>query len=207
MILEIVCVGPMQVNCYILAPKVNSPTIIIDPGQEGNKIKRRLREHKLTPALIINTHGHMDHIGCDDDFGVPIYIHSQDVALLTDSKLNLSAVFMSPITVKSEIRPVEEKSRICLEGIELGVIHTPGHTPGGIALYLEKPQGSNIVFTGDSLFFQGIGRTDFPGASEELLVKSIRDKLFKLPDETKVYPGHGPSTTIGREKKENPFLI
>jgi len=205
MILETVCVGPMQVNCYILAPKINSSAIIIDPGQEGNKIRRRLRELKLTPTLVVNTHGHMDHIGCDDDFGVPVYIHNQDVALLKDPMLNLSAVFMPHITVRSEIRPVEEKSRICLEGIELGVIHIPGHTPGGIALYMEAPQ--SIVFTGDSLFFQGVGRTDFPGASGELLIKSIRDKLFKLPDETKVYPGHGPSTTIGREKKDNPFLI
>lgn len=207
MILETVCVGSMQVNCYILALGVDSPAIIIDPGQEGSKIKRRLKELKLTPALVINTHGHMDHIGSDDDFGVPVYIHSQDAALLKDPALNLSAVFMPAITVKSEIRAVEEGSRICLKGIELDVIHTPGHTPGGISLYLQSPKASNIVFTGDSLFFLGIGRTDFPGASEELLVKSIRDKLFRLPDQTKVFPGHGPSTTIGREKKDNPFLI
>lgn len=206
MILETVCVGAMQVNCYILADKDGSGAIIIDPGDEEKKIKQLLARHKLTPALVINTHGHIDHIGSDDKFGVPIYIHKQDVALLKNPGLNLSTFFMSPLSVKSEIKTVEDGSMICLKEIELEVIHLPGHTPGGIALHLKKPQ-DNIVFTGDTLFFQGIGRTDFPGSSEQLLIKSIKDKLLNFPLATLVYPGHGPSTTIGREKKENPFLI
>jgi len=205
MILETVTVGSWGVNCYILANGNSSSCIIIDPGSQERKIRQVLDKHKLTPGIVINTHGHADHIGCDDRFGVPVYIHSQDAALLTDATLNLSNFLMSPISIKSQIRTVEDKSTIRLEGIELKVIHLPGHTPGGIALHLKIPQ-DNLVFTGDSLFFHSIGRTDFTGSSEQMLIKSIIDKLFILPDDTLVYPGHGPSSTIGREKRENPFL-
>jgi len=205
MILETVTVGSWEVNCYILANGNSSSCIIIDPGSQERKIRQVLDKHKLTPGIVINTHGHADHIGSDDRFGVPVYIHSQDAALLTDAALNLSNFLMSPISIKSQIRTVEDKSTIRLEGIELKVIHLPGHTPGGIALHLKIPQ-DNLVFTGDSLFFHSIGRTDFTGSSEQMLIKSIIDKLFILPDDTLVYPGHGPSSTIGREKRENPFL-
>jgi glyoxylase-like metal-dependent hydrolase (beta-lactamase superfamily II) len=106
----------------------------------------------------------------------------------------------SAYNVKSEIKTLEDKEKISLEGIELEVIHTPGHTPGGICLLLKKPV-NNILFSGDTLFFQGVGRTDFPGANEGALIKSIKEKLLVLPQETTVYPGHGPSSTIGRERK------
>ncbi|MCX5702409.1 MAG: MBL fold metallo-hydrolase [Candidatus Omnitrophica bacterium] len=205
MILETLCLGSMQVNCYVLASEAGGQAIIIDPGAEEDKIKRILMRHKLKPAFIINTHGHIDHIGCDDEFGVPVYVHRQDAPMLKDPGVNLSAFLISPFSVKSKINPLEDKEKIELGKISLEVIHIPGHTPGGICLLMHKPS-NKILFTGDSLFFQGIGRTDFPGADEGILIESIKEKLFKLSDDTVIYPGHGPSSTIGEEKKNNPFL-
>ena len=206
MIVETICVGQMQVNCYRVAPGENSSAIIIDPGSEARKIKRVLDKHRLRPALIINTHGHYDHIGSDNDFDAPIYIHEQDLALLKDPQLNLSGLFALPYSVKSEIRILEDNQNIELQGLQLKVLRMPGHTPGGIALQMIKPT-DKIVFTGDSLFCQGIGRSDLAGGDESLLIKSIKEKLLILTDDTVIYPGHGPSSTIGEEKKHNPFLI
>ena len=205
MILETISVGPMEVNCYILASGNNSSAIIIDPGGEKNKIKQVLDGYNLKPAFIINTHGHFDHIGCDNEFGVPVYIHSQDAQMLKNPQANLSGLFASSFRVNSEIRAVEDGKIIELDNIRLQVIHMPGHTPGGIALLLEKPV-NKAIFTGDSLFCQGIGRTDFEGGDEALLIKSIRKNILSLPDDTVVYPGHGPSSTVGEEKLNNPFF-
>lgn len=205
MILECIRVGALEVNCYVLAADKNCRAIIIDPGADERKIKKTLEKHKLKPGLVINTHGHIDHIGSDDKFNAPIYIHQKDLVLLNDPQLNLSNFLSLPFTVKSDIRTVADKDNIEVDGIGLEVIHMPGHTPGGVALMLKKPE-NKILFSGDSLFCYGIGRTDFPGADEGLLVKSIKEKLFILPDDTVVYPGHGPSTTIGEEKRNNPFL-
>lgn len=205
MILETVCVGHLQVNCYIIAAKNQTEALIIDPGSQKEKIIKVLAKHKLFPAAVINTHGHFDHIGCDDDFGVPVYVHKKDAALLRDPELNLSGCFFSPFSVKSQIKELHDSQKISLAGLELEVIHTPGHTPGGICL-LVKWEGKNILFSGDTLFRSSVGRTDFDGADTEALIKSVREKLFVLPDETIVYPGHGVATTIGYEKKHNPFL-
>ena len=199
MILETVCIGPMQVNCYIIACAKEREAVIIDPGAEATAIKAVLGKYKLRPAMVINTHGHYDHIGCDDEFGVSVYVHKQDLAMLKDAGLNFSASFSSAYMVKSEIITLEDKQVIKLDCLELEVIHLPGHTPGGIALLMRRPQ-AGIVFTGDTLFCQGVGRTDLPGGSQSQLEKSIRERLFVLPDETKVYPGHGTTTTIGEEK-------
>jgi glyoxylase-like metal-dependent hydrolase (beta-lactamase superfamily II) len=196
----------MEVNCYIVAPGENSSAIIIDPGSEARKIKRVLDKHRLRPALIINTHGHYDHIGSDNEFGVPVYIHKQDVPLLKEPQLNLSGLFALPYSVKSEIRILEDNQNIELQNLQLKVLHMPGHTPGGIALQMIKPT-DKIIFTGDTLFCQGIGRSDLAGGDESLLIKSIKEKLLVLTDDTVIYPGHGPSSTIGEEKKHNPFLI
>jgi len=205
MILETLQVGPMQVNCYILASGPDSPAIIIDAGDESKRIEKVLKKHRIKPAFIINTHGHIDHIGCDDKFGVPIYIHRMDLELLRNPERNLSAFLGVPFSLKSDIKVLEDKECLELGQIQLEVIHVPGHTPGGISLLMKKPK-DKILFTGDSLFYHSIGRTDFPGASEDLLIKSIKERLFKLSDDTIVYPGHGPSSTIGEEKKNNPFL-
>lgn len=205
MILEHFSVGPMQVNCYILAMGEDSRAVIIDPGAEARKIKTVLGKHKLKAGLIINTHGHYDHIGADDDFGVVVYVHKEDSRLLKDPQLNLSGLFALPFQVKSEIREVKDKEVIELASIKLKVLHIPGHTAGGIALLLENPK-EKLVFTGDTLFCHGIGRSDLPGGSEALLIKSIKEKLLVLREDTVVYPGHGPASTIGDEKRENPFL-
>ena len=206
MILETVCVGPMQANCYIVASSSDSSGIIIDPGDQGDKIKQVLNRYKIKPAFIIHTHGHIDHIGADGSFNVPVYIHRQDLELLRNPKLNLSDFLMSPYSIKSDIRILEDKENIELDQIQLEIIHVPGHTPGGIALLMKKPK-DKILFTGDSLFYRGIGRTDFPGSDGELLIKSIKEKLLVLSDATVIYPGHGPSSTIGEEKRNNPFLM
>jgi hydroxyacylglutathione hydrolase len=203
MILETVNVGPMQVNCYILSCAQEKSAIIIDPGDQAEKINTVLKKHKLRPAMVINTHGHYDHIGCDDEFGVVVYVHKQDLTMLEDASKNLSASFSFSYQVKSKIRTLEDKEIIKLDCLELEVIHLPGHTPGGIGLLLKRPQ-ADIVFTGDTLFYHSIGRSDLPGSSPEELEKSL-DRLFILPDKTKVYPGHGPATTIGEEKINNPF--
>jgi len=205
MILEQINVGPMAVNCYILASSRGKQAMIIDPGDEENKIKRVLAKHKLKPAFIVNTHGHYDHIGCDDSFGVNVYIHKDDQNALRDSLLNLSVLFAAEYTVKSKILPLEDRQLIKLDDIELVVLHTPGHTPGGISLLLKKPE-QKMVFTGDTLFCQGVGRTDLEGSDESALFKGIKEKLLSLDDATIVYPGHGPNSTIGAEKANNQFL-
>lgn len=205
MILESLSVGPMGSNCYILASKENAQAIIIDPGDQPGKINQALKKHKLNASFIINTHGHYDHIGADDEFGVPVYIHPADLAFLKDPKLNLSAFFSINYNSSSEIKLLHDNDIIGLDDIQLKILHIPGHTPGGVALQMLKPTGS-IVFTGDTLFSHGIGRSDLEGGDEALLIKSIKEKLLTLSDETIVYPGHGPSSTIGEEKRNNPFL-
>jgi glyoxylase-like metal-dependent hydrolase (beta-lactamase superfamily II) len=190
----------MQVNCYILACAENSDALIIDPGQQERKIKAVLNQYKLKPALIINTHGHYDHICCDDQFAVPVYVHAADQNMLKDPELNLSASFSEPYSVNSEIRILKDKQMIKLDCIELEVIHTPGHSPGGIALLMKNPQ-DDILFTGDTLFCQGVGRSDLPGGDQGMLESSLKEKLFALPDNVIIYPGHGPASTIGEERK------
>jgi glyoxylase-like metal-dependent hydrolase (beta-lactamase superfamily II) len=196
----------MQVNCYILGDEASRQALIIDPGDGYSQINKFLDAKKLKPLFVINTHGHVDHIGADEEFGVPVYIHRDDVALLKDPSLNLSLFFSAPFTISSEILVLEDNQEIRLgESVKLKVIHTPGHTAGSISLLLIDPKEKK-VFTGDTLFCEGVGRTDFPGASESRLVNSIKKRLLVLDDDTVVYPGHGPITSIGHERESNPFL-
>ncbi|MFA5155857.1 MAG: MBL fold metallo-hydrolase [Candidatus Omnitrophota bacterium] len=206
MILERVCVGELEVNCYVVAGDGSPAAVVIDPGSEKDKIAKVLAKHKLKAVAVINTHGHIDHIGCDDDFGVPVYCSEKDAKLLKDSRLNLSGFLSSPFSVKSAITQLKDNQVISLAGIEFKVIHTPGHTPGGICL-LVKDEARYVLFSGDSLFRSSVGRSDFEGADGEALINSIKERLLVLPDETVVYPGHGPATTIGYEKEHNPFLV
>ena len=201
MIIDRVVVGPMQVNCYILGA-TDKQAIIIDPGDQYTKIKRRLDKLALTPKFIIITHAHYDHIGAVKDFNLPVYIHTLDREALSDPAKNFSSFLGADLSVDSNIDILEDGQEVALSDIKLKVMHTPGHTRGGISLYIE----GKCVFTGDTLFYQGVGRTDFPGASEDELMQSIKNKLFKLDDAIIVYPGHGPESAIGREKDHNPFL-
>ena len=205
MIIETVCLGEYEANCYILAQDINNKAIIIDPGDEPGKIKTVLSRKGLIPAFVINTHGHIDHIGADDAFAVPVYIHEDDKRFLTDDSLNLSSFLGKPLRINNNIRTVKDGQYIQLGKIRLEVLHTPGHTPGGICLLL-KDSKEEILFSGDTLFRQSVGRTDLPFASTEQLTQSIRNKLFVLDDKTTILPGHGPATTIGEEKENNPFL-
>lgn len=194
-------VGPLQVNCYILGSAKTGEAIIVDPGEEPEKIKANLKDLKLKPKFIVNTHGHIDHIGANIHFALPVYIHRLDAEFLTNPRLNLSSMLGIPFQSSQQVLLLEEGQKIGLGEISLEVIHTPGHTPGGICLKADK-----FCFTGDTLFAQGIGRTDIPAASEKDLLNSIREKLLTLPDEVIIYPGHGPSSRIGEERSNNPFI-
>lgn len=206
MILEVLAVGPIEANCYILADETIKEAIIIDPGADAAGIKKVLHKHGLKAALIINTHGHFDHIGADDAFEAPICIHEADARLLKDPALNYSGLVGNEFKVNSpKVKIVRDKEEIACAGFTLEVLHTPGHTPGGICLLLRN-QTPAILFSGDTLFYHSIGRTDLPYSSESDLIAAIKKKIFALSDDTIVYPGHGPSSTVGRERKENPYV-
>ncbi|WP_127058777.1 MBL fold metallo-hydrolase [Veillonella ratti] len=197
--------GALGTNCYIVVDESNQHCLVVDPGGEGERLVALLKEKGLQPEAVILTHGHGDHIGgvqaVVDAFKVPIYINKGDEEFLTNSNLNLSGAIGQPVKVTGDIRFIKEDDVIRLGEYSFKVIETPGHTPGGVCFY-----GEGMVLAGDSLFLESIGRTDFPGSSYEDLIDSVRHKLFTLPEETVVYPGHGPETTIGHEKTYNPFV-
>lgn len=202
MILETVVVGFYEVNCYILGNEKTKEAIIIDPGADYEKIKLVLARHNLLPCYIINTHGHGDHIGANGSLSVPIYIHRDDADFLQDPKRNLSSFLGFSLHSPPATHLLNDGQQLNLIGFTLNILHTPGHTPGGICIRLDK-----ILFTGDTLFAGSIGRTDFPYGNEEILLNSIKTKLLALDDDTLIYPGHGDPSTIKRERKTNPFLL
>jgi len=201
MFLKTIVVGYYGVNCYIAGRKEKGEVVIIDPGADFSKIKSVLDEYKLKPVAVLNTHGHFDHIGANDKFNLDVYVHSADKEMLTDPQSNLSIFFGKPLKVNANIKILQDKDTVALAGMDFEVLHTPGHTPGGVCLRVE-----NLLFSGDTLFSGSVGRTDFPGASHEQLINSIKNKILTLPDETVVYPGHGAPTTIEIERKENTSL-
>ena len=193
-------VGPLATNCYILTH--NKKAVVIDPGAEPERILDFLSSRNLEVRFVINTHGHADHILADDIFGRPVYIHRDDAPFLKDSSLNMSDFLGLPFTVKTnDIKLLDGKDSIEFEGVKLEIIHTPGHTPGGICIKAE-----DFLFSGDTLFLHSVGRTDIPYANHKELIKGIKEKLLVLPENTKVFPGHGEFTTIAEEKLNNPFL-
>jgi hydroxyacylglutathione hydrolase len=194
-------VGPVAANCYIFGCANTKEAVVIDPGAEDNLIKQQINVSGLTPRYIINTHGHGDHIGANSKMRLPVFIHVSDAKCLTNPLKNMSMMLGMPISSPPASRLLEDGDKIDVGDLTIEIIHTPGHTPGSICLKCDE-----IVFTGDTLFAGGVGRTDLPGGSEAELIKSIRERLFVLPDETEVYPGHGPATTIGREKGHNSFI-
>jgi len=201
-ILKRLVLGPLGTNCYIVADPATREACIIDPSGSPDVIKKYLRENELRLQFIINTHGHGDHIAVNDRFDVPVYIHRLDADFLTDTDLNLSKSFMGGVQSPKAGRLLEEGDVIRLGRLELGIVHTPGHTPGSISVRV-----GGIVFTGDALFAGSIGRTDFAYGDTQLLMDSIASKLFTLDDDVVIYPGHGGSSTIGKEKRTNPFFI
>jgi hydroxyacylglutathione hydrolase len=201
--------GEFETNCYILrSSEQAADCLIIDTGLEVRPLMEFLDRHKLKPAALILTHGHIDHITGVDELrnrfpSIAVYIHRNDSELLTDSVGNLSFMAGGAFSTGEADCLVNEQDIIEKADITLQVIHTPGHTPGGICLYCQK---DGVVFVGDTLFADSVGRTDFPGGDIRQLIENIKQKLLILPDDTIVYPGHGPQTTIGREKTHNPFL-
>lgn len=205
MIFDSVVVGPLGVNCYIIGCENTKEGVVIDPGDDAERIITAFSGRGLKIAHVLNTHGHFDHIGANraimEATGADLLIHEADVPFLT-----LADRAAAAFGVKGENSPppdgfLRDGMTIAVGELELKVIHTPGHTSGGCCFY-----GNGIVVTGDTLFADSIGRTDLPGGSLEALLDSIHGKLLGLPDDTVVYPGHGPSTTIGREKARNPYL-
>jgi glyoxylase-like metal-dependent hydrolase (beta-lactamase superfamily II) len=189
-----IVVGSLQTNCYIVSTD-NKDAFIIDPGDDVGKIKKYINAEKLNVKFIINTHSHIDHIKADDELGFPVYIHKLDAAALEDPAKNHSRLLLGSFNPCKPKRILQDKDRIKLDDLELEIIHTPGHTPGGICIRID-----GVVFTGDTLFCGGIGRTDLPDASYEAIVSSIRDRLLCLGDDVKIYPGHGEDSAIGRER-------
>lgn len=198
-------VGLFQENTFFLRRRDSAETVVIDPGDEGEKISRTIRAHGWKPVAVVNTHAHLDHVGAvarvKSEFDVPFYLHPDDRPLLRAAPEH-AAVFGVPAPEVPDVdRPLAHRQTLDLAGLSIQVVHTPGHTPGGVCLVVP-----GRLFAGDTLFLGSIGRTDLPGGEYETLIDSIRDRVMALPDETVVHCGHGPDTTIGRERKTNPFL-
>ncbi|UCF79807.1 MAG: MBL fold metallo-hydrolase [Candidatus Eiseniibacteriota bacterium] len=205
MLLRKLVVGELATNCYVVGCAVTKEGMIIDPGGDADAILGAVEDMKLKIGTILNTHGHIDHILANTEIkeatGAELLIHEYDAGMLEDPTTNLSFVAASAIVSSPADRVLKEGDRVKVGSLLFEVLHTPGHTAGGISLARE-----GMVFSGDTLFAGSIGRTDFPGGSLELLLHSIRAKLLCLPQTTTVLPGHGPNTTIGDERKWNPFL-
>jgi glyoxylase-like metal-dependent hydrolase (beta-lactamase superfamily II) len=200
---------PFQENTYVVWRDGRSDCLVIDPGLEPDLILAFLRGQRLTPAGILLTHGHADHIGGNATLketfpDAPILVGANDAVMLEDAYANLSAGFGMAVTSPRADRLLHEGDSVDLAGITLEVLDIPGHSPGHV-VYLHREQPFRL-FGGDVLFQGSVGRTDFPGSDGRALFTGIRTKLFALPDNTVVYPGHGPATSIGRERHTNPFV-
>lgn len=197
--------GQMGTNCYLAWCGETREAIIIDPGSNAQEISNVVRDLNLKPKYIVNTHGHLDHIGANgelhQEFNCPIAIGTQDGPMLTDPTLNLSSQFGRPIISPAAEKLLEDGDTVKFGNCALKVLATPGHTPGGVCLY-----GHSTLFSGDTLFERSVGRTDFPGGSQRQLLEAIETKLLNLPDTVRVLPGHGPETNIGQERVNNPWL-
>ena len=205
MTIETIIVGPIQVNCFIITCTKTLQTAIVDPGDDADNILKVVQSNSLNVKYILLTHGHFDHIGAVSPVksatNAHVLMHKSDEFLIQSAPMQARAFGMpAPQTFQPD-RFVDEGEKIAFGELKASVVSTPGHSPGGICFVFE-----NDVFAGDTLFYGGIGRTDFPGGNYHQLIESIKNKLFVLPDDMKVHSGHGPTTTIGREKKFNPFI-
>jgi hydroxyacylglutathione hydrolase len=208
-------VGMLQCNCTIIGDPESREALVIDPGDEVTRILELLGRHRLTVKAIVSTHAHIDHVGglsrLHQYTGAPILMHRDDLPLYQG--MEIQAAFLGvPTPELTDIdQLLKEGDALSWGSFQANVIHTPGHTPGSVCLYLPKDAGTIAVptprlFAGDTLFKGSIGRTDLWGGSMDQINDSLRNKLMQLPDDTIVYPGHGPSTSIGQERETNPFL-
>ena len=204
MLLERMEVGPFATNCYLVACPETKAALIIDPGAEGNRIIKKVRELQLQVEYVVNTHAHIDHIGANEEvrqaLQVPLLAHQADLPRYLSPQAGM-ALFMGKVAVEPPDRFLAEEDNLQVGTLSVRVLETPGHSPGGITLDI-----NGTLFVGDTLFAGSIGRTDFPGGSFSELIQSIKDKILSYPDGTMVFPGHGPPTTVGDERRYNPFL-
>jgi hydroxyacylglutathione hydrolase len=205
-IIACVTVGALEENCYLYACPKTREAVIIDPGDEAQRILEAIQEHRIVPKYIINTHGHIDHICAIDEvsevYPVPLAIHPADLPMYTDEYHAQIYGRSAPLVKRKPDILLKEGDRITFGTLTLEVLHTPGHSPGSVCL-VSQP---HCVFSGDTLFQRGIGRTDLPGGNYGQIERSIRKKLYTLADDLVVFPGHGEPTTIAEEKHENPFV-
>ena len=198
--------GPVYTNCYFLKNKVTGEMIIIDPADCPEKIEQKVMQMDGKPVAILLTHGHFDHImGIDsilENWNIPVYVEEEDLPIMTDPELNLSSSYTNGYSFDGA-KPLKDGQKLELAGETIEVIHTPGHTMGGCCYYLPV---EHAVFSGDTLFQRSVGRTDFPNSSQDAIVRSVRERLFALPDDTIVYPGHMGETKIEYEKLHNPYV-
>jgi len=187
-----VVVGSLATNCYIVVSDQKN-AFVIDPGDEPVRIEAEIKKRGLSPRFVVNTHGHFDHIRANAAMRLPVYAHQIDADIISDPQENFLSVSFGSFEAVAVARRLKEGDEVTLDELSFRVIHTPGHTPGGLCLY-----GHGVLFSGDTLFRDGIGRTDFPGASPRAMEDSLK-KLGRLDPQTVVYPGHGPQTTIGSE--------
>lgn len=206
MILKMLVVGPIQANCYILGCERTKEAAVVDPGDDVDEILMTLSREKLRCVCIINTHGHFDHSGANKRLKevtqAQLFLHEADAPMVTNQAESGRMWGMNVENSPPADRYVKEGDAITFGDISLKVLHTPGHSPGGISLVTGKR-----VFVGDTLFAGSIGRTDFPGGDYDGLLRSVREKIFTLGDDAVIYPGHGPETTVGRERRTNPFFV
>jgi glyoxylase-like metal-dependent hydrolase (beta-lactamase superfamily II) len=202
---ESVIVGPLETNCYLVYCPESLECAVVDPGAEPSKIFRLIAQNNLRPAILLNTHGHIDHIGANKDikekYDIPLFIHRLDEPMLRRALQSELSFFLGAKDSPSPDHYLEEGETIKIGKSSLQIIHTPGHSPGSVSFL-----GDGFLLSGDTLFFGGVGRTDLPGGSWPELENSIRSKILSMPDQTTVLPGHGPFTTVGQEKNSNPFI-
>jgi len=200
-----VVVGALETNCYLVYCEETLQCAVVDPGAEPERIFLEIAEAELKPVVIINTHGHVDHIGANrdmkDHFGVPLYIHAADSPMLGKIQQLELSLFLGAKDSPPADHLMSDGEEIKIWNSVLRVLHTPGHSPGSVSLL-----GDGFLLSGDTLFFEGVGRTDLPGGSQKQLEQSLREKVMTLPDETVILPGHGPLTSVGQERVNNPFI-
>lgn len=203
--IEPIVVGPLQVNCYLLICEETGKAAVVDPGDDAEVILQAVEAAGCDVSLIINTHGHFDHIGANkrikEATGAELLIHADDVALLSQAGLHASVYGLSVEASPQPDRLMAEGDHVQIGNLKIEIIHVPGHSPGSVCLKVE-----NSLIVGDVLFAESVGRTDLPGGDHQLLINGIREKLLVLPGGMVVHPGHGPDTTIGHEKIANPFV-